>query len=78
MKYNGYEVCRAELRSVTHAQKAQKALTSSAIPCQIVRLQGSSGQGCSYGIEIPCNQCSNASALLSSAGVTVKQWKHRD
>lgn len=78
MKYNSYEVCRAQMRSVTYAQKAQRLLASSAIPSEIVKLDSAQGRGCSYGIEIPCNQKNNAQSLLSAEGITVKQWNRVD
>lgn len=78
MKYNGYGVCRAQMRSVTYAQKAQRLLASSAIPSEVIKLESTQGRGCSYGIEIPCSQKNNAQALLSAEGITVKQWKQAD
>lgn len=78
MKYNGYGVCRGELRSITLAQKAQKLLSSSAIPSEIIKLDSSQGHGCSFGIEISCSQKNNADRILSGAGVTVKQWNRAD
>ena len=78
MIYDLYEVCRADLRTLTYAQKAQRLLTSSAIPARLIRLEGAGGRGCSYGIEIPCNQTNNAQSILSSQGITVKKWNRQD
>ena len=78
MNYNGHGVCRAELRSVTLAQKAQRSLSAAAIPTEVVKLEGARGRGCSFGIEIPCNQCTNAERILSASGITVKLWNRVD
>lgn len=78
MKNNVTGVCRAELRTLTLSQRAQKLLASSAISSEVVRLDSSSGHGCSYGIELPCNQRSNAERLLSASGIGIKQWNRVD
>ena len=78
MKNNASGVCRADLRTLTLSQRAQKILAASAIGAELVKLEGTSGHGCSYGIELPCNQRGNAERLLSASGIGIKQWNRVD
>ena len=78
MKNDLTGVCRADLRTPTLSQRAQRILAASAISSEVVRLEGSSGHGCSYGIELPCNQRGNAERLLAASGIGIKQWNRVD
>ena len=78
MKNNVTGACRADLRTVTLSQRAQKILAASAIPSEVIRLEGTSGHGCSYGIELSCNQRANAEHILSASGIGIKQWNKVD
>lgn len=78
MNYNDNGICRAELQSMTVAQRAQRVLAAAAIPVEIIKLDSSRRKGCSYGIEFNCNQKNNVDTVLSSAGIGVKQWNRAD
>ena len=80
MKTNtGKEACFAAIGSVTQAQKAQRALSASAIQSTVIKTEVSSlRRGCIYGVAFPCIQRNNAEAVLSSAAVAVKEWGVRN
>ena len=78
MNYYQHITCSAELRSMTAAQKAQSVLRSAAIPSAVIKLDGTQGRGCAYGVRFACNQKNNVSAILTKAGVTVKRWNTAD
>ena len=68
--------CAAELGTMTQAMKAQRALAEAAIPSTVYKMEASSSRrGCSYGIRYTCSQERNIRAILSQAGITVKEWK---
>jgi len=48
-------MCVASVRSMTHAQKAKKALSKLLIDCEIIRLEPNMTQkGCAYGVKFQC------------------------
>ncbi|MBQ9086496.1 MAG: DUF3343 domain-containing protein [Clostridia bacterium] len=67
--------CTAELGSMTHAMKAQRALANAAIPVTVYKSESSSSRrGCSYGIRYSCPQEKNVRTVLAGARITVKEW----
>ena len=67
--------CTAVMGTLTNAQKAQKVLSSAAIPSSVTKSETSSShRGCVWGINFSCNQLENIKAVLSSAGINVKSW----
>ena len=63
-------ICTIVTGSITSATKAQKVLSSSAIKSTIVKLDSSTThRGCAYGIEIDCNQLSNARYILTNSNI---------
>ncbi len=69
-----YRRCTAELGSISGAMRAQKALASSAIPSQVVKMDSSSRRGCAYGLSFSCEQSKNVRYVLETARISVKQW----
>ncbi len=70
--------CIVEIGSLTNAQKAKKALSTSAIPSSVVKTESSSRRGCVYGIRFSCNQANNVRTVLSAARIPVKRWDTED
>jgi len=71
--------CSAELVSETVAIKAQKVLSSYAIPSSIIKVEHpSSRRGCAYGISFDCNQRINVERALKNAGIGVRKWNTED
>ncbi len=70
--------CRIDIGSLTLALKAQKALSSAAIPSTVVKNDSSSksGRGCSYGLKLSCTQMTNAERVIAHEGIRVKRWIH--
>ena len=66
--------CQAEIGSMTVAMKAQKALSTAAIPSAVVKIESSSRRGCSYGIRFSCNQLGNVRTVLAAARIPVRRW----
>jgi len=74
-----YKDCSAVLGTLTLAQKAQKALSSAAIPTSISKSDTSSlHRGCVWSVNFSCNQQENVRAVLASAGIKVKAWSNGD
>lgn len=56
--------------SVTHAIKAQRALSDNNVPSKVVKTKSSpSGKGCTYGIETDRMYSSTAERILSSYSI---------
>ena len=73
---DSYE-CSAALGSVTEAMKAEKVLAAAAIPCEIIKSEGSSRRrGCVFGIGFSCAQQNNVRAVLSAARIYPRAWKN--
>ena len=71
--------CSAVLGTLTQAQKAQKALSSAAIPTRISKSDASvSHRGCVWSVSFSCNQLPNVRSVLSAAGIKVKAWGDDD
>ena len=63
-------ICTIVTGSITSAMKAQKVLTGSAIQSIVVKLDSSTTKhGCTYGLEINCNQLSNARTVLTNSKI---------
>ncbi len=70
-------ICIASLTSQTYANKAQKCLSNAVIQSRIVKLNSDMNKnGCSYGIEFPCEQLKNVKNALENAGIKVKRYFH--
>ncbi len=68
-------VCIASLTSQTYANKAQRCLSNAIIQSRIVKLNSHMNKnGCSYGIEFPCEQLKNVKNALDNAGIKVKRY----
>ena len=53
--------CTVDIGSVTHAMKAQRALTAAAIYTEVIKTDiGRQGKGCVYGLAFPCPQARTA------------------
>ena len=75
---DSYE-CSAEIGSVTAAMKAERALSAAAIPCEIIKKEGSSkGRGCVFGIGFSCSQSNNVRAVLRAARINPRAWNDRN
>lgn len=58
-------ICISAKKSMTHAIKAKRALSSAGIPCEIVNLDSNvTKRGCAYGVSFPCNMTDRAQAIL--------------
>ena len=67
--------CTAVIGSMTGAMRAQSILAEAAIRAVVVKVSSSkSTGGCAYGVDFPCTQMSNAKAILSHAGVRVREY----
>ena len=54
-------MCVASVRSMTHAQKAKKALNNHLIECEIIRLEPNmTKKGCGFGVRFSCVNLYNA------------------
>jgi len=63
-------ICTIVTGSVTSAMKAQKVLSAVAIQSTVVKIDSSTThRGCAYGLEINCNQLSNARTVLTNAKI---------
>lgn len=75
MNYN-YEECIAEIGSMTHAMRGQRALAEFAIPSTVVKTNSSkNNSGCAYGLSLDCAQKENAKNIFEKAKVKVRRWK---
>ena len=71
---DSYE-CYAEMGSVTAAMKAEKALAAAAIPCEVIKKEGTArGRGCVFGIGFSCSQSNNVRAVLRAARINPRAW----
>ena len=71
--------CSAVMGTLTNAQKAQKVLSSAAIPSSVTKSESSSSRrGCVWAINFSCNQLENVRAVFSAAGISVKSWSTDD
>lgn len=75
MNHN-YGECYAEIGSVTHAMKAQAALSAAAIPSEIIKSESSTRHGCVYSVSYSCSQANNVRTVLASARIPVKHWNN--
>ena len=66
--------CVFSIGSVTHAIKAQRALSDFSVPSKIVKTQSDDrGRGCIYGIEFDNVYCSFASDTMIKYGISFKK-----
>ena len=64
-------MCVASVRSMTHAQKAKKALENNLIECEIIRLEPNmTKKGCAYGVKFQCINLYAAKDALDKSSVT--------
>jgi hypothetical protein len=67
--------CFIEIGSVTQAMKAQKALSTSAIPSAVIKKESyRRAIGCVYGLDISCRQLGNARAVLEASKIPFRVW----
>lgn len=72
-KAAGY--CFAVMGTLTNAQKAQRVLSTAAIPSSLTKNEASSShKGCVWSVTFSCNQLGNVKSVLYSAGIHVKEW----
>lgn len=72
---NEHYVCSATVGSLTQAMKAQGALSSAAIPSEIIKTEkNSSRRGCVYSLGFSCAQEGNVKTVLSAANIRVSSW----
>ena len=68
-------ICTAVIGSMTLAMRAQSLLAEAAIRASVVKVSSSqSRNGCAYGVDFPCTQTANVRAVLSAAGVRVREY----
>ena len=73
--YSSATVCTAVTGSMTMALKAQRALAKSAIRANTVKVSRSTvDKGCVYGVEFDYSLLGNATAILDSEGIEVKEY----
>lgn len=65
-------LCQATIGSMTYAVRAVELLSRAAIRARTVKLSSGQRNGCIYGIELPCSQLENASAVLSRGGLRLR------
>ena len=59
--------CIIAMRSMTAAQKAERAISSKGIRCVTVNIDPSlTKRGCGYGVSLPCNKVSAAKKVLDA------------
>lgn len=69
-----YKSCYAVIGTMTGAQKASRALSAAAIPSNIIKTESSARHGgCIWSVSFACNQAENVRAVLSSAGINIRQ-----
>lgn len=62
--------CVFSIGSVTHAIKAQRALSDLSLPSKIVKTKNDShGRGCVYGVELDAFYCKAASDIFKKYGI---------
>ncbi len=63
-------MCISAKRSMTHAVKARRVLSSAGIPCEIVSLESSvTKRGCAYGVSFPCGMTDAVQKILQKYGL---------
>ena len=68
--------CYAIMGTLTNAQKAQKALSTAAIPSYISKTNSPTNHnGCVWSLNFSCNQLGNVKNVLSKSGINVKSWE---
>jgi hypothetical protein len=69
------EKCTITLNSLTYAIKAQRKLQENYIYTDVVKLDSrNSRRGCSYGIEINCNDQDTIRDILNRSRISVKNF----
>ncbi len=72
---NEHYVCSATVGSLTQAMKAQGALSSAAIPSEIIKTEkGGSRRGCVYSIGFSCAQENNVRTVLGASKIQASGW----
>lgn len=66
-------ICRASLRSETHAYKARRLLAANGYSCEIIRTTGQR-EGCSFVLRIN-GYCDGARRLLTREGIPVQDFR---
>lgn len=62
--------CIASLKSMTHAEKAKRALETERLRCEIVSLDKNlTRHGCAYGLEFDCTQSERVKRILDRRGL---------
>lgn len=62
--------CIASLKSMTHAEKAKRALEAERLRCEIVNLDKNlTRHGCAYGLEFDCAQSERVKRILDRRGL---------
>lgn len=75
LQNNSNRGCIAAVSSVTLAIKAQRTLSSSGIPSEVISLTADqTRRGCAYGLEFSCAEESNVRTLLRTAHIPVSQY----
>lgn len=73
--YTGSGTCTAVIGSMTQAMKAQSVLAEAAIRGSISKISSAeTHNGCAYGVDFACTQSGNVQAVLSRAGIRVRQY----
>lgn len=69
------KICTAAIGSLTHAMKAQSALTADGIVSKIVKLDPSmTRKGCAYGIEYSCDDHKAVRSAFNTAKISVSSY----
>lgn len=73
---SSYRECLAVMGTLTAAQKAQKALSSAAIPTSVGKSESlTANRGCMWAVTFSCNQKQNVASVLANAGISVRAWE---
>ena len=72
---NKHYLCSAAIGSVSEALAAQRVLSTSAIPTEVINYdRAHSSRGCIYGISFGCAWENNVRAALGAARIDVKEY----
>lgn len=72
------KICMITFRSVTPAQRGERALTESGIRCTLRRTpRRMQEQGCGYSLELACRDVPTAIELMANKGITYRKLYHR-
>ena len=76
MQNNFYSYgCLAVMGSMTQVLRAQKILADAAVRAEVVKADSAhTRRGCAYALSYPCSQEGNVRAILSSAGIRVRDF----